>query len=148
MNKKEFNDNRDIAKDIDKVIRRLAKKSDEDKVAIAKEVTKIWGPRKKDWPAERVEREAVRALYDLNWLTPTSYYDHNNGKPLDENLDDKCPRCVKGTLVPDHESNRILCSRCGFEINNISDKNVPIYNPKKCGCSKGCWCDQCQKDLK
>ena len=117
------NDNEGIAKDIDKLGRRLAKKTDEDKVAIAKNLMKIWGPRKKKWPIERVEREAVRALYDLNWLTPMAYRDTINGKPLDENLDDKCPRCINGTLVPDHESDKILCSRCGFEINNISDEN-------------------------
>ena len=140
------NDNEDIAKEIDKLIRRLAKKTDADQVEIAKKLTKIWGPRKKDWPIERVERDAVRFVYDSNWFTQMAYYNHINGKPLDENLDDKCPRCINGTLVPDHESDKILCSRCGFEINNISDKNVPIYNPRKCGCSKGCWCDQCKKE--
>ena len=122
------NDNEGIAKEIDKLGRRLAKKTDADQVEIAKKLTKIWGPRKKDWPIERVERDAVRFVYDSNWFTQMAYYNHINGKPLDENLDDKCPRCINGTLVPDHESDKILCSRCGFEINNISGKNVPIDN--------------------
>ena len=67
------------------------------------------------------------------------YLEHNNDinnlnlndqqiNNKENNLKEKCPRCINDTLVTDHESGEIFCSRCGFEINNISGKNVPIDN--------------------
>ncbi len=35
-------------------------------------------------------------------------------KSTKSNLKEKCPRCVKGTLVTDHESGEMFCSKCGF----------------------------------
>ena len=38
---------------------------------------------------------------------------------FDPNIPDikeKCPRCVKGTLVTDHESGEMLCPKCGFVL--------------------------------
>ena len=37
-------------------------------------------------------------------------------KSTKSNLKEKCPRCVKGTLVTDHESGEMCCSKCGFVL--------------------------------
>jgi len=37
-------------------------------------------------------------------------------KTTKRDLKEKCPRCVKGTLVTDHESGEMFCSKCGFVL--------------------------------
>ena len=37
-------------------------------------------------------------------------------KTKKSDLKEKCPRCVKGTLVTDHESGEMFCSKCGFVL--------------------------------
>jgi len=37
-------------------------------------------------------------------------------KSTKSDLKENCPRCVKGTLVTDHESGEMCCSKCGFVL--------------------------------
>jgi ribosomal protein S27AE len=37
-------------------------------------------------------------------------------KTTKSDLKEKCPRCVTGTLVTDHESGEMLCPKCGFVL--------------------------------
>ena len=46
------------------------------------------------------------------------------GKP---NLKEKCPRCVKGTLVTDHESGEMFCSKCGFVLTEKLQESGPEW---------------------
>ena len=42
-------------------------------------------------------------------------------------LKEKCPRCVKGTLVTDHESGEMFCSICGFVISEKLQEAGPEW---------------------
>ena len=123
------NDNDDIAKVLDVLSRKLFACTDEDRDYIQKKLVKGWKSKNKGWPIGMLECFAEKIMYDFHWTDTMVHYNHNSEKPLDENnLKEKCPRCINGTLVTDHESGEIFCSQCGFEINNISGKNVPIDN--------------------
>ena len=43
------------------------------------------------------------------------------------NLKEKCPRCVKGTLVTDHESGEMFCSKCGFVLSEKLQEAGPEW---------------------
>ena len=79
------NDNRDIAKVLDVLSRKLSACTDEDRDEIIKELVKAWKNRKKDWPIEMIECVAARIVYDFHWTQPMVHYSHNNEKPLYEN---------------------------------------------------------------
>ena len=40
-------------------------------------------------------------------------------------LKEKCPRCVKGLLVTDHESGEMFCSKCGFVLSEKLQESGP-----------------------
>ena len=42
-------------------------------------------------------------------------------------LKEKCPRCVKGTLVTDHESGETFCSKCGFVLSEKLQEAGPEW---------------------
>jgi len=48
-------------------------------------------------------------------------------KLIKSNLKEKCPRCVKGTLVTDHESGEMCCSKCGFVISEKLQESGPEW---------------------
>jgi len=48
-------------------------------------------------------------------------------KSTKSNLKEKCPRCVKGTLVTDHESGEMCCSKCGFVLSEKLQESGPEW---------------------
>jgi len=48
-------------------------------------------------------------------------------KSTKSNLKEKCPRCVKGTLVTDHESGEMCCSKCGFVLSEKLQEAGPEW---------------------
>jgi len=48
-------------------------------------------------------------------------------KSTKSNLKEKCPRCVKGTLVTDHESGEMCCSKCGFVLTEKLQESGPEW---------------------
>jgi len=48
-------------------------------------------------------------------------------KSTKSNLKEKCPRCVKGTLVTDHESGEMFCSKCGFVLTEKLQESGPEW---------------------
>jgi len=48
-------------------------------------------------------------------------------KTKKQDLKEKCPRCVKGTLVTDHESGEMFCSKCGFVLSEKLQESGPEW---------------------
>jgi len=48
-------------------------------------------------------------------------------KSTKSNLKEKCPRCVKGTLVTDHESGELCFSKCGFVLTEKLQESGPEW---------------------